>query len=65
VFIAEFPDNESYTAFAMTLAAGGAASALRTTVLMEPAQAVQAMKKAGSVQSGYTPPAGEFQGEGI
>jgi uncharacterized protein with GYD domain len=65
VFIAEFPDNESYTAFAMTLAAGGAASALRTTVLMEPAQAVRAMRKAGSVQSGYTPPTGEFQGGGI
>ena len=42
-------------AVALTLAAGGALKAAKTTVLMTGAQAVNAMKKAGDVGKSYKP----------
>ncbi len=56
VAISEFPDNESATAAALTIGAGGAASAIKTTVLISTEEAVRAMERAGTVRSGYTPP---------
>ncbi len=57
VAISEFPDTESATASALTIGAGGAASAIKTTVLISTKEAMGAMEKAGTVQSGYAPPA--------
>jgi uncharacterized protein with GYD domain len=56
VAISEFPDAESATASALTIGAGGAASAIKTTVLISAEEAVRAMEKAGTIRSGYTPP---------
>ncbi|HTI44754.1 MAG TPA: GYD domain-containing protein [Candidatus Nitrosotalea sp.] len=58
VGIMEFPDNESATAFLLTIGGGGAVSKLMTTVLMTPAEAKKAMKKAQGTKSGYQPPSG-------
>jgi uncharacterized protein with GYD domain len=57
VAISEFPDAESATASALTIGAGGAASAIKTTVLISSEEAVRAMEKAHVARSGYTPPA--------
>ena len=54
VVIAEFPDNATAAALAMAVGSSGAMSAYRTTPLMTPAEAVEAMKKAGEVK--YKPP---------
>lgn len=54
--ISEFPDTESATASALTIGSGGAASAIKTTVLISAEEAVRAMEKARSIRSGYTPP---------
>ena len=54
--ISEIPDTESATAAALTIGAGGAAAAIRTTVLISTEEAVRAMEKAGAVRSGYTVP---------
>ena len=56
VAISEFPDTESATASALTIGAGGAASAIKTTVLISPEEAVRALEKARTAESGYTPP---------
>jgi uncharacterized protein with GYD domain len=54
VAIAEFPGNVDAGAFAISVAAGGAVKAFRTTPLFEPAEGVEAMRKSGS--SDYAPP---------
>ena len=56
VAISEFPDNESATAAALAVASTGAFSNFTTTVLISSEEAQGAMKKAGSVQSGYQTP---------
>ncbi len=54
VTIVELPDNEAAAAFALSAGAAGALSKYRTTVLLEPAEAVAAMRKAKKVT--YTAP---------
>lgn len=56
VVVAEFPDNMSAAAFALAVGAGGAVSAYKTTPLLTPDEAVDAMKKA--TDSSYTPATG-------
>ena len=51
IVICELPDNASAAALAMAFAGGGACRNVKTTPLLSPAEAVEAMKKAG--QSGY------------
>lgn len=58
VAILEFADNESATAFLLTIGSGGAVSKLKTTVLLSPGEAKKAMKKAHETKSGYAPPSG-------
>ena len=55
VIIADVPDNESMSAIAMAIAAGGALKAGKTTVLMSGAGAVAALKKAETVAKVYRP----------
>ena len=52
--LCELPDNVSAAAIAMMVGATGATTNYRTTVLLTPAEAMQAMTKAKSVS--YTPP---------
>ena len=59
IIIAEAPDNESMAAIAMAVTGAGTASHFRTTVLLTMDEAVNAMKKAGSVVSGYKAPSGQ------
>ena len=58
VALSEFPDNESATAAVLAVVSTGAFSSFKTTVLISTDEAQRAMKKAGSVQSGYQPPSG-------
>lgn len=51
--ILEMPDNVSAAALALAFGAGGACKAVKTTPLLSPAEAVEALKKAGS--TGYKP----------
>ena len=53
VVICEMPDNASAAAFALAVGAGGTVSSYRTTVLLTPDEAVEAMGKAAG--SGYAP----------
>ena len=53
VVITEMPDNVSAAAIAMAFAAGGAVRSVKTTPLISPEEAVEALKKAK--QSGYRP----------
>jgi uncharacterized protein with GYD domain len=55
IIIADVPDNESMTAIALAIAAGGAVKSAKTTVLMSGAEAVAGMKKAGAVAKVYKP----------
>jgi uncharacterized protein with GYD domain len=55
VFVIEVPDNESMTAIALAIAAGGALKSAKTTVLMSGAEAVAGMKKAEAVAKVYKP----------
>jgi uncharacterized protein with GYD domain len=55
VLIADLPDNESMSAIALALAAGGAVKSCHTTVLLTGAQAVAAMKKADTLAKTYKP----------
>ena len=55
VIIADIPDDESVSAMAMAIAAGGAVKASKTTKLMTGAQGVEAMKKADAVAKVYRP----------
>jgi uncharacterized protein with GYD domain len=51
VLITEFPDNVSAAAIALAFAAGGALKKSQTTPLLTAAEAMEAMRKAGT--SGY------------
>jgi uncharacterized protein with GYD domain len=53
VLVCEMPDNVSAAAFALAVGAGGTVSSYKTTVLLTPDEAVQAMKKAA--ESAYAP----------
>ncbi len=53
----EFPSNTSVAAATMAIAAGGALAGGQTTVLMTTAEAVEAMKKSGTIAGVYKPPA--------
>jgi uncharacterized protein with GYD domain len=55
VFIWDVPNNESMSAIALAVAAGGAAKASKTTVLMSGTEGVGAMKKADAVAKTYKP----------
>jgi uncharacterized protein with GYD domain len=55
VIIADVPDNESMSAIALAIAAGGALKAGKTTVLMTGAEGVAALKKAEAVAKTYRP----------
>ena len=55
VFICDVPNNESMSAIALAVAAGGAAKASKTTVLMSGTEGVEAMKKADVVAKTYKP----------
>ena len=54
ILIAEFPDNVSAATIALIVAGGGAAKALRTTVLLSVEEAQEAMRRAGRAE--YRPP---------
>lgn len=56
VLLAEFPDNVSAAALAIAASAGGAIKSIKTTPLMDAAEGLEAVRKAGS--SGYRAPAG-------
>ena len=56
VLISEMPDNASAAAFALAVGAGGTVASYRTTVLLTPEEAVQAMSKAAG--SSYKPAPG-------
>ena len=53
VVILEFPDNTAAAAFAISVAAGGAVRALKTTPLMTIDEGIKALKAAGG--TGYKP----------
>ena len=55
VIIADVPDNESMSAIALAIAAGGAIKASKTTVLMTGMEGVAALKKAEAVAKIYKP----------
>jgi uncharacterized protein with GYD domain len=55
VFICDVPNHESMSAIALAVAAGGAAKAGKTTVLMTGTEGVEAMKKADAVAKTYKP----------
>ncbi len=55
VLIADVPNNESMSAIALAIAAGGAIKASKTTVLMTGTECVNAMKKADDVAKVYKP----------
>lgn len=54
ILIAEFSDNVSAAAIALTVSAGGAAKAFKTTVLMSVDEILEAMRRAG--RTAYRPP---------
>ena len=58
VAICELPDNEAAVACAMVVGGSGAASSVKTTVLVTSNQAVEAMKKAGTATGSYRHPSG-------
>ena len=55
VVIADVPDDESMSAVAMAIAAGGAVKSGKTTKLLSGAQGVEAMRKADAVAKLYSP----------
>jgi uncharacterized protein with GYD domain len=56
VLICEMPDNISAAAFALAVGAGGTVASYKTTVLLTPDEAVDAMRKAA--ESSYKPATG-------
>ena len=56
VLICEMPDNATAAAFALAVGAGGTVGSYKTTVLLTPQEAVQAMSKAS--ESSYKPASG-------
>lgn len=59
VLISEFPDSVSAAALAIAAAAGGAVKSIRSTVLLEATEGLEAIRKAAT--SGYKAPAGTKQ----
>jgi uncharacterized protein with GYD domain len=55
VLIADMPDNESMSALALAVAAGGAIKASKTTVLITGTDGVEALKKADTIAKIYKP----------
>jgi uncharacterized protein with GYD domain len=55
VIVAEVPNNQSMSAIALAIAAGGAIKSSKTTVLMSGEEIVGALKKAKAVASTYKP----------
>ena len=55
VIVADMPDDESMSAIALAIAAGGALKASKTTKLLSGAQGVAAMRKADAVGKVYRP----------
>jgi uncharacterized protein with GYD domain len=55
VFICDVPDNQSMSAIALAVAAGGALKAGKTTVLMTGTEGVGGMRKAEAVARAYKP----------
>jgi uncharacterized protein with GYD domain len=55
VIIADVPDDESISALALAIAAGGAIKASRTTKLLTGAQGIEVLKKADAVAKVYRP----------
>ena len=56
VVVCEMPDNTSAAAFALAVGAGGTVSSYKTTVLLTPDEAMDAMRKAA--ESSYKPATG-------
>ena len=56
VTIVELPDNATMAALSMAVGAGGAVRDFKTTVLLSMSEAVEAMRKANSLE--YRPPGG-------
>lgn len=56
ILVSELPDNVSAAALAIAASAGGACKSVKTTPLMDAAEALEAFKKAASC--GYRAPAG-------
>jgi uncharacterized protein with GYD domain len=54
VAIVEFPDNVTAAAFSIGTTSGGALKAFKTTPLLQPDEALQAMRRAAEI--GYEPP---------
>jgi uncharacterized protein with GYD domain len=55
VLVCDMPDNASAAAFALAVGAGGTVDSFKTTVLLSPEEALQAMSKAAD--TGYRPAA--------
>ena len=55
VIVADVPDNESMSAIALAIAAGGAIKSSKTTVLMTGTEIVGALTKATAVARTYKP----------
>jgi uncharacterized protein with GYD domain len=55
--IVEMPDNVNAAAFSMTISAGGAVKAFRTTPLIPMAEGIAAMRQAGAAKAQYRGPA--------
>ena len=53
--IADVPNNQSMSAIALAIAAGGAIKASKTTVLLSGAEGVEGMKQADAVAKIYKP----------
>ena len=56
ILTVELPDNVSAATIALTIAGGGAATSIKTTVLLSVEEIQEALRRAG--RSGYRPPAG-------
>jgi uncharacterized protein with GYD domain len=56
VVVVEVPNNVAMATIAMAVGASGAASSIKTTVLISMEEAMQAMRQAGG--AGYRPPGG-------
>lgn len=57
VLIAELPDNKAAAALSLAFTAGGALSGIKTTVLMDVDDGLDAIKTAGGLIGAYKPPA--------
>jgi uncharacterized protein with GYD domain len=56
VAVMDVPDNVSAAAVSMTVSAGGAVKAIKTTPLMSVDEGLQAMRNAGGAMGIYQPP---------